>query len=213
MCYNIMFKSLSVILILLVSVHGKSLFTSYALSNVVCHNKDIPVMQELCQKENNAFQEGNKNDNHTGICSRLFDMWFCVARSVPQCFQNYTFFYQSYLHSPHNCEPTNEQYTELQRIRKEGLEKIKVISLDTSTNVSPVSGEVTDSYVTNSEDDEGKEEEEKEKEGDKDKGEGKQGGHSSHTGSNKGTSFHSNRLWLFLMVSVVLVLHSFVERH
>ncbi|ESO97280.1 hypothetical protein LOTGIDRAFT_231487 [Lottia gigantea] len=170
-----------------------------ALSYRVCTNDDIPTMQTECEKENKAFSRANRNDNHTEICRMLYQMWFCVAHSVPQCFQNYTFFYQSYLHSPHNCKPSPEQLLKLQSIRKEALDRIEVVTIETSTIPTDDwtdSGHVTDKsdQVTVKMDEEG----EGGSEG------SKQGGHSSHTGKNTARSIGIMRKELAYIFQITL---------
>lgn len=85
--------------------------TTDGLSQFECEDRDFLTIQKACTKENaemlaatsDAMHHAQHGDNDPVLCNALFELWVCVAGTVPKCFHSFTQMYNSYFHSPHNC--------------------------------------------------------------------------------------------------------------
>nr|KAG5699199.1 hypothetical protein BaRGS_012720 [Batillaria attramentaria] len=88
----------------------------FSIDARVCQYKDFFTVQGTCRDQNKNLLEAEEAHNDKLLCKSLYELWYCVAGSVPVCLHNFTELYTRYMHSPHNCQLSHEQIIELQNL-------------------------------------------------------------------------------------------------
>ncbi|KAL8593761.1 hypothetical protein ACOMHN_059254 [Nucella lapillus] len=112
-CVAVRCFSAVLLLLVIALVHARTVPES---QRKVCRSDDFLRIQKTCSRQNDDFLLAVKRHDNGGVCSKLVELFYCVAGHVPLCFHNVTGIYKSYFHSPHNCALSRQQIISLQNL-------------------------------------------------------------------------------------------------